>query len=77
MNPTPTKYFGDAKTYNPKTNIPESYQEMPNYLADVIFEELLNNKAFLLEAKEAMSKLVKDPKQYPNLSVRYKNFIEK
>lgn len=77
MNPTPTIYFGEEKNYKPKANIPESYDEFFNCLADVIFEELVNDKRFIEEADKAISKVVRDPNKLPNISVKYKKLFDK
>lgn len=77
MNQTPISYFGVKNTYDYKAVKRTSLDDMPNVVADVIFDELISNKTFIKEAKEARKKLLKNPKKFPNLSLKHKSFIEK
>ena len=76
MDPTPTKYFGIQSNY-PKIVRTTSSDEGQNILADVVFEELMENKVFINEAKKARKGLIKAPDKYPNLTLKYKDFLKK
>lgn len=76
MDPTPTKYFGIQSNY-PKIIREASSNEGKNILADVIFEELMENRAFIKEANEARRGLVKNPNKYPNLTLKYKSLLKR
>ena len=76
MNPTASQYYGSQSDY-PKMVRFVSSDEGQNIQADVIFEELMENKVFIKEAKEARKGLIKNPKRYPNLTLKYKSLIEK
>ncbi|OGH16230.1 MAG: hypothetical protein A3C22_02990 [Candidatus Levybacteria bacterium RIFCSPHIGHO2_02_FULL_37_10] len=76
MNPTPTKYYGIQRNY-PKIVKEISSEEGEAILADVIFDELLQNKVFISEARKARKGLIKNPDKYPNLSLKYHNYIKK
>lgn len=73
---TTTKYFGIQSNY-PKIVRTISSDEERNILADVIFEGLMENKAFIKEANETRRGLVKNPNKYPNLTLKYKGLLEK
>jgi len=72
---TVSKYFGIQSNY-PKIVGTVSSDEGRNILADVIFEELMENKVFIEEAKVARKKLIKNPEELPNLTLKYKGLLE-
>ncbi len=76
MNPTPIKYFGDQTTY-PRMIKDISLEDVSNIEADVVFEELINNRKFIKEAKRARKDVINNPNKYPNLSLKYSNLLKK
>jgi len=70
-------YFGNKKTYTTKGAKRTSYEDIPNLRADVIFEELLQNKSFIAEANEAKKNLLRNPKKFLSLSSKYEKYIKK
>lgn len=70
MNPTFINYFGVKNTYNFRAVERTSLDNIPDIRADVIFDELMNNKTFIKEAKEARRRLLKNPDEFPKLSFK-------
>lgn len=76
MITTISKYFGIQSNY-PKIVRTIRSDEEGDILADVIFEELMENKVFIKEAKNARKGLIENPNKYPNLTLKYNRFLEK
>ncbi len=72
---TITKYYGAQADY-PKIARYASSDEWEAILADVVFEELINNKVFISEAQKANRDVIKNPQKYPNLTVKYQNYLK-
>ena len=75
MISTITGYYGTQTDY-PKIVRDVSSDEGENILADVIFEELIENKVFISEAQNAKKGLIKDADNYPNLTVKYQKYLK-
>lgn len=71
---TLTKYFGVPSSY-PNITKQTSSDEGERIRADVIFEELVNNKVFIRESEEAIMGVSKNPDKFPNLSLKYKKIL--
>lgn len=73
--PTTTNYFGDKSSY-PRLVKEISAETLPDLLASVVFEELTENKVFILEATKARKGIIKDISEYPNLSLKYSKYLK-
>ncbi len=73
---TKSQYYGDKSSY-PRLIKDISANTLPNMLVDVVFEELVENKVFIAEAKMARKGVIHDISKYPNLSLKYSKYIKK
>ena len=74
MNATIT-YYGLTNDYESANVV--KVNDFKDYLTDVVFDELINDEKFIKEAEKARSKIIRNPQNFPSISSKYKNLIEK